>query len=220
MTLSSVIISSFLLLPLVNGGCSFSQEGKDTSGVFKDMDAARLAAKIALAHQGLDTDAQKAESKRNYEAEPYVPQFFTADESEEGENEKEAEEEVVVPEGAIWDLSSRSNKNSPKQEIGTAPNTSERHEEKIHVSTDEEEETIPVYRASSNEKVVNVLGEEKVWDTMGDTAPGCPHARTGAMKMEEEMVNEEVIVEIKVKEENRVEESDKPAGCPYSHKEL
>ena len=44
---------------------------------------------------------------RNYEAEPYVPQFFTADESEEGENEKEAEEEVVVPEGAIWDLSSR-----------------------------------------------------------------------------------------------------------------
>ena len=147
---------------------------------------------------------------------------------------------MVVPEGAIWDLSSRwkhkhlqafaiqlcslssrSNKNSPKQEIGTAPNTSERHEEKIHVSADkEEEETIPVYRASSNEKVVDVAGEETVWDTMGETAPGCPHARTGAMKMEEEMVNEEVIVEIKVKEENRVEESDKPAGCPYSHKEL
>ena len=87
------------------------------------------------------------------------------------------------------------------------------------MSTDEEEE-IPVYRASGNEKVVNVVGEENVWDTMGETAPGCPHARTGAMKMEEEMVNEEVIVEIKVKEENRVEESDKPAGCPYSHKEL
>ena len=34
-----------------------------------------------------------------------MPQFFTADESEEAENE--AEEEVVVPEGAIWDLSSR-----------------------------------------------------------------------------------------------------------------
>ena len=91
----SILISSILLLPLVNGGCSFSQEGKDTSGVFKDMDAARcphlsfrhsnigrsnfiekrcdryylfayvrLAAKMALAHQGLDIEAQKSESKR------------------------------------------------------------------------------------------------------------------------------------------------------------
>merc|ERR1711970_1613832 len=174
-----------------------------TSGVFKDMDAARLAAKMALAHQGLDIVAQKAESKRSHEAEPYVPQFYTADESEEAEeDEKEVEEEVFVPEGAIWDLSSRSNKNSPKQEIGRAPNTSERHEEKIHVSTDKEEEMIPVYRASSNEKVVDVIGEEKVWETMGETSPGCPHAHT--MKMKEEMVNEEAIDEITVKEENRM----------------
>jgi len=220
--LASVMISNLLLLPRVNGGCSFSQEGKDTSGVFKDMDAARLAAKMAMAHQGFDIEAQKAESKRSHEAEPYVPQFYTADESEEAENEKkEAEEEVFVPEGAIWDLSSRSNKNSPKQEIGTAPNTSERHEEKIQVSTDtEEEEMIPVYRASSNEKLVDVMGEEKVWETMGETAaPGCPHAHT--MEMEEEMVNEEAIDEVTVKEEKRVdEESDKPSGCPYSHKEL
>ena len=41
------------------------------------------------------------------EAEPYVPQFYTADEREESEDEKEAEEEVFVPEEAIWDLSSR-----------------------------------------------------------------------------------------------------------------
>ena len=82
------------------------------------------------------------------------------------------------------------------------------------MSTDEEEETIPVYRASSNEKVVNVLGEEKVWDTMGETAPGCPHAHTGAMKMEEEIGNEEAIDKITVKE------TDKPSGCPYSHTEL
>merc|ERR1719391_1656659 len=86
------------------------------------MDAARLAAKMALAHQGLDIKAQKAESKRSVEAEPYVPQFYTTDESLEAGNEKETvEEEVLVPEGAIWDLSSRSNKNSPKQEIGTSP---------------------------------------------------------------------------------------------------
>ena len=38
-----------------------------------------------------------------------MPQFFTADESELAENENETEEEVVVPEGAIWDLSSRWN---------------------------------------------------------------------------------------------------------------
>merc|ERR1711971_1473820 len=187
------------------------------------MDAARLAAKMALAHQGLDIKAQKDESKRSNEAEPYVPQFYTADESEEveGNDEETEEEEVSVPEGAIWDLSSRSNKNSPKQEIGTAPNTSERHEEKIHVSSDDkdEEETIPVYRASGDEKVVNVLGEEKVWETMaGESAPGCPHAH---MKVEEEMVKEETIDEITLEEkENIVEESEKPTGCPYSHKEL
>ena len=116
--------------------------------------------------------------------------------------------------------SSRSNKNSPKQEIGTAPNTSERHEEKIHVSSDDkdEEEMIPVYRASNNEKVVNVIGEEKVWVTMEESAPGCPHAH---MKVEEEMVKEEAIDEITLEEkENIVEESEKPSGCPYSHKEL
>ena len=40
-----------------------------------------------------------------------MPQFYTADESEKAEDEKmEAEEEVFVPEGAIWDLSSRLNK--------------------------------------------------------------------------------------------------------------
>merc|ERR1719312_1209771 len=186
------------------------------------MDAARLAAKMALAHQGLDIKAQKTESKRSHEAEPYVPQFYTANESLEAGNEKEVvEEEVFVPEGAIWDLSSRSNKNSPKQEIGTAPNTSERLEEKIQVSTDTEEDMIPVYRASSKETVVDVIGEEKVWETKVETAPGCPHAHT--QKMEEEMVNEEAIGEIRVKEENRVdeiEESNKPSGCPYSHTEL
>jgi len=205
MKFTSIIISSILLLPLVNGGCSFSQEGKDTSGVFKDMDAARLAAKMALAHQGLDIKAQKDESKRSNEAEPYVPQFYTADESEEveGNDEEAKEEEVSVPEGAIWDLSSRSNKNSPKQEIGTAPNTSERHEEKIQVSSDDkdEEEMIPVYRASRDEKVVNVIGEEKVWETMGEIAPGCPHAH---MKMEEEMIKEEAIDEITLEEKENI----------------
>ena len=77
-----------------------------------------------------------------------------------------------------------------------------------------------MYRASNNEKVINVIGEEKVWETMGEAAPGCPHAHAGPKKMDEEIVNEEAIDEIAVKEENRVDESDKPSGCPYSHKEL
>ena len=39
-----------------------------------------------------------------------MPQFYTANESLEAGNEKETvEEEVLVPEGAIWDLSSRWN---------------------------------------------------------------------------------------------------------------
>ena len=43
MELAPMFVFSILLplLPLVDGGCSYSQEGKDTSAVFKDMDAAR-----------------------------------------------------------------------------------------------------------------------------------------------------------------------------------
>ena len=167
-----------------------------------------------------------------------MPQFYTANESEEGGDDREAEEEVDVPENAIWDLSarwnkkyllfpsddflviSRSNKNSPKQEIGTAPNTSERHEEKMHLSNDKEEETIPVYRASIKDKVVDVIGEEKVWATMGEMAPGCPLAHNRAVKIEEGFVNREAIDKILVEEETKIEESEKPSGCPYSHKDL
>ena len=43
MELAPMFVFSIVLplLPLVDGGCSYSQEGKDTSTVFKDMDAAR-----------------------------------------------------------------------------------------------------------------------------------------------------------------------------------
>ena len=45
---------------------------------------------------------------RIHETEPYVPQFYTGREPGKVEEEEEEEmEEVVVPEGAIWDLSSR-----------------------------------------------------------------------------------------------------------------
>ena len=43
MELAPMFVFSILLplIPLVDGGCSYSPEGKDTSAVFKDMDAAR-----------------------------------------------------------------------------------------------------------------------------------------------------------------------------------
>ena len=99
----------------------------------------------------------------------------------------------------------RSNKNSPKQEIGRAPNTSERHHENIEVSTENKKETVPVYRGSGvDDKVVlDVAGEEKVWEVGGEESPsGCPHAKK--LKVEKE----------------KAQEAEKPAGCPFSHEEL
>ena len=99
----------------------------------------------------------------------------------------------------------RSNKNSPKQEIGRAPNTSERHHENIEVSTENKKETVPVYRGSGKDGkvVLDVTREEKVWEIGGEESPsGCPHAKK--LKVEKE----------------KAQEAEKPAGCPFSHKEL
>ena len=99
----------------------------------------------------------------------------------------------------------RSNKNSPKQEIGRAPNTSERHHENIEVSTEDKRETVPVYRGSGKDDkvVLDVAWEEKIWDIGGEESPsGCPHAKK--LKVEKE----------------KAQEAEKPAGCPFSHKEL
>ena len=90
----------------------------------------------------------------------------------------------------------------------------------MHLSNDKEEETIPVYRASIKDKVVDVIGEEKLWATMGEMAPGCPLAHNRAVKIEEGFVNREAIDKILVEEETKIEESEKPSGCPYSHKDL
>ena len=99
----------------------------------------------------------------------------------------------------------RSNKNSPKQEIGRAPNTSERHHENIEVSTENKKETVPVYRGSGmDDKVVlDVVGEEKIWEVEGEESPsGCPHAKK--LKVEKE----------------KAQEAEKPVECPFSHIEL
>ena len=99
----------------------------------------------------------------------------------------------------------RSNKNSPKQEIGRAPNTSERHHENIRLSTEDKKETVPVYRGSGKDDkvVLDVVGEEKIWEIGGEESPsGCPHAEK--MKVEEE----------------KAQEAEKPVECPFSHIEL
>merc|ERR1711976_389081 len=49
---SSVIISIF-------GGCSFKDHMDSTQSAFKDLDQAKFAAKMALAHQGLDIETLK-----------------------------------------------------------------------------------------------------------------------------------------------------------------
>ena len=52
---------------------------------------------------------------RATEEKPYIPTFVTS----ERENEtKDAHNEEQVGDGDIWDLSERSNKNNPRQELG------------------------------------------------------------------------------------------------------
>ena len=51
------------MVPIVLGGCSYQQEAGDTSSPFKDMDAARLAAKMALAHQKLEVELKEAQEE-------------------------------------------------------------------------------------------------------------------------------------------------------------
>ena len=53
-----------VVVPMVLGGCSYHQEAGDTSRPIKDMDAARLAAKMAIAHQGLEMELKEAQEER------------------------------------------------------------------------------------------------------------------------------------------------------------
>ena len=54
---SSVILSVF-------GGCSFKDHMDSTQSAFKDLDQAKFAAKMALAHQGLDIETLKKRQAR------------------------------------------------------------------------------------------------------------------------------------------------------------
>merc|ERR1711862_81307 len=101
------------------GGCSFANQGLAASRL-NDLDAAKFAAKMAIAHQGMDVETLKDRQKRNTEEEPYIPTFVTG--------EADNHEEVSVPdekniESEIWELSERSNRNNPKQDLGKIDDT-------------------------------------------------------------------------------------------------
>merc|ERR1712029_84436 len=81
-----------------------------------DLDAAKFAAKMAIAHKGMDVETLKERQKRSSEEKPYIPTFETSkEENDTGEaqakDDKNSEKE-------IWELSERSNKNNPKQDLG------------------------------------------------------------------------------------------------------
>merc|ERR1712156_776972 len=103
-----VIILPFLLVA-VNSGCSFKNQMDDTQSVNKDLDAAKFAAKMALAHKGLDIETLKKRqasidnetAKRREEAgdgksETYIPHYVT--------NLEEGEKYKVEVDEDIWEL--------------------------------------------------------------------------------------------------------------------
>ena len=49
---------------LVSGGCSFKDQMESTQSSFQDLDQAKLAAKMALAHKGLDIEVLKKRQAR------------------------------------------------------------------------------------------------------------------------------------------------------------
>ena len=60
-----IIILPFLLVA-VNSGCSFKNQMDDTQSVNKDLDAAKYAAKMAIAHKGLDIETLKKRQARYF----------------------------------------------------------------------------------------------------------------------------------------------------------
>merc|ERR1712128_12963 len=69
-----------------------------------------------LVLQGVDAEALSAKKKRNADKKPYIPTFVTAERENETKGSQSEEEGI---ESEIWELSERSNKNNPKQELGS-----------------------------------------------------------------------------------------------------
>merc|ERR1712034_48947 len=96
-----VLILVIQVVDIVKGGCSFANQGIAASR-HNDLDAAKFAAKMALAHKGLNLETLKERQERNAEDKPYIPTFVTGEVVNE---EDAAEKEDTDPEGEIWELS-------------------------------------------------------------------------------------------------------------------
>ena len=59
-----MILSPSLLMTTVMAGCSFKDQMDSSQSAFKDLDQAKFAAKMALAHQGLDIETLKKRQAR------------------------------------------------------------------------------------------------------------------------------------------------------------
>ena len=64
MLLRAVIIALSSLTSLVLSGCSFKDHMDSSQSANKDLDQAKFAAKMALAHQGLDIETLKKRQAR------------------------------------------------------------------------------------------------------------------------------------------------------------
>ena len=53
-----------MMVTLVTGGCSFKDQMESTQSSFQDLDQAKLAAKMALAHKGMDIEVLKKRQAR------------------------------------------------------------------------------------------------------------------------------------------------------------
>merc|ERR1711899_99286 len=109
------------VLSSVLGGCSFKDHLGPTFSKIHDLDQAKYAAKMALAHQGLDIETLKKRqasmdnetAKRREEqktnSETYIPTYVTSHDEETKPKEKVVQN-LDEFEGDIWELADRSNK--------------------------------------------------------------------------------------------------------------
>ena len=64
--LPTIAILLVTMASLVSGGCSFKDHMDSTQSSFQDLDQAKLAAKMAIAHKGLDIEVLKKRQARYY----------------------------------------------------------------------------------------------------------------------------------------------------------
>merc|ERR1712018_15369 len=129
MFLQRVVILFPALILSVSAGCSFKDQMESTQSSFKDLDQAKFAAKMALAHKGLDIETLKKRQasidnetakrrEENMNAETYIPHYVTSVEGEE-----ESKQNKVEMDQDIWELAGRSNSRNPRQDLGEIKKT-------------------------------------------------------------------------------------------------